>query len=119
MRLVILAVTLTLATATCAQEAPKPAAPEQFLPPTVLSQGSSHTCLSIRTYRGRRAEHIPAGATAPAERPTTCTPANRFRAEYIPNAVLRRDTVPARCPDCAILPKDQPAPELQAVRQPQ
>ena len=139
MRLVIFASAFLIATAAAAQNLPShaPGAAPSVVPPVILSQGTSDTCLAIRTIRVPRTERVPLIAPNPAPDPqargpfyvlprsisrtggeATCTPANRFRAMYIPNPTVRRDAVPALCPDCVVLPKDQPSPQLQPVRQP-
>lgn len=120
MRLVYLACTLLLAIAACAQSTPMvPAAGQQSQIPSWNgpSAANRRLCYSIVTIHGHPRESFPLNEPLPRSYVTTCTPANRFRAEYIPNATLHRDAVPAHCPDCATLPKGQPAPDVQQVRQ--
>jgi hypothetical protein len=102
MRYLVLASVLLIAIGAAAQNSPRPT-------------DESGRCFSIVTYHVKPSEHIAQHATM-RQAITTCTPANRFRAEYIPNAVLHRDVVPASCLGCSlVVPNAQAYPAAPNV----
>lgn len=111
MRFLVLASVLLLAVAATAQQTPRP-----YTQNAPLSVGSSSTCLSIVRIPARNVEKLGLRAFTPGP-VTNCTPANHFRAEYIPNAVQHRESLPAVCPDCTVDPAIK-EPRVQPVNVP-
>lgn len=69
-------------------------------------EANSGLCYAIRTFTVggdvEQLQQLQPYRTAP--RTTTCTPANRFRAKYIPNLTRIPDVSRARCPNCSTVP---------------
>ena len=104
MKPLVCATVLLLAMSAAAQK-PAPAAAKQAQ--NSIRLGDANSCLALRSFFVRRSEHMQA---YPAVRgSSTCTPANRFRVEYIPAAVQNREVKDTKCTDCAVEPeREQP-----------
>src|SRR5512146_222020 len=103
MKSLVCATILLLAMSAAAQKAAPDAAGAAKQAQNSIRLGDANSCLALRTILVRHSERM---QSFPAVRgSSTCTPANRFRVEYIPGAVQNREVKDTKCTDCAVEPE--------------